>query len=512
MSTFNESQHPRGQVSNAGQFREKLNSTPTALLDAAEDAELCSRCGKNEPAQYEVVCKDCMWATCDECGDDIDPAGGSSTCDDCSGAGAYAEAEAVVVGAGATRISAAQARRELAQGARVQPVYLRPNRAGDPTAAPAPRTVTKQTPHEMITRSEEHPDGVHLSWKGASAQRDAHGTVIISDDEGQPYVAFIPLAEGQEPFAAPSIDLPEVRDFIEARESTSEADLHRVAQRATTDAVRRSIARNPASNAITLDVLAQAAVGKSAQEAIVEHPQVSSPTLSTLAKSEHFEVRYRVAVHPRADAATLTSLAGDSKAGVRMAVARNVNTPTRVLDALAESRDSDVRNSVASNPNASPEMLERLSRGNGFTMSAVAANPSAPQDVIRRLWEDTSTGNQTRAMVASNPSAPPEIIAAAVADKDSWVRRHAAGNTALSAQQEAVLAADGEESVRRALASSSTRQDTLAALARDSSAFVRSSVARNNSSTAEVLRALTGDDRAAAIARDRLENKNGAAE
>lgn len=93
------------------------------------------------------------------------------------------------VGEGAEPISVAQARRELPVGTQVEVSYLGTPVNSKPPGSDLPRTVTKQNDYEMITQTQDGTE-VHNDWAGKTAHVDSAGNVIVSHQDGQPYVAY----------------------------------------------------------------------------------------------------------------------------------------------------------------------------------------------------------------------------------------------------------------------------------------------------------------------------------
>lgn len=402
-----------------------------------------------------------------------------------------------VVGEDLQQISVPQARRELAEGQRVQVIY--PGREED---KPIIREVVKQSNAHMVTSNvdDDGDPGTYLGWAKQTALQDAGGNIVVENQDGLPYVAFKKLGPDERPADVPELALQKIDEVKTIQSSTDPAVL---AQDENTDVPghQRELARNPNTDS---DSLTQVAMGsldigseremERIQELIVRHPNMDENTLEVLSMSSSTKTRFLVAANEKAaERPTLNMLARDSKGSVRAAVGRNPNTPTDALERMSRDADSDVRQSVASNPGTPPENLERMSRSDGITMAQVAKNPSAPADTLARLFADTSTGNQTRAMAASNPSTPQKLVSSAVHDGDSWVRQHAAKNPALNPVQVTHLAHDSDSNVRRALAANRHTSEQLHTLSYDRDDFIRSSVARNPGTNADILTRLAND-------------------
>jgi len=397
------------------------------------------------------------------------------------------------IGESLEKISAAEARRLLPEGQRVQVLYVQRGKLTD-GGDPILRTIAKQTPHQMIHVSDNDDRGSHLRWEGITASLDDRtGAVVVNDDEGVPMVVYLPLDGDSTAIDDPQIALRVLNDRETAKSTDRPAVLDELAGSEILG-IQRAVAANPHTSAATLVYLAEKANDERTQELIVRHPHVDRPALDHLSASEHKTVRYHVASHSHADAHVLAPLALDAESSVRSAAARNANSTPAILERLSGDRDPDVRSSVAGNVKTRPELLDTLSRGHGMVMAQVAKNPAAPAETLRRLFQDSSTGNQMRALVAGNASAPADIRSAAATDADDWVREHAAVNAALTGTELPRLARDPSQRVRRALARNRAAGPVLPELGRDSDDFVRSTAAKNPAASPELLRSLAADE------------------
>lgn len=407
--------------------------------------------------------------------------------------GALTAPAAPPIGETLEKISAAEARRLLPEGQRVQVLYVQRGKLTD-GGDPILRTIAKQSPHQMVHISDTDDRGSHLRWEGMTASLDeSTGAVVINDDEGVPMVAYLPLASDADAIDDPRIALRVLNDMETAKATDRPAVLDELAGSEVTG-IRRAVAANPHTTAATLTFLAEHARDEKTQELIVRHPNLDRPALDHLSASEHKSVRYQVACHPAADAHILAPLALDKEGSVRCAAARNANATPAMLERLSGDNDPDVRAAVAGNLKTRPELLDKLSRGHGMVMAQVAKNPSTPAETLHRLFQDTSTGNQMRALVAGNASAPADLRSAAVNDADDWVREHAAGNAALTETELPRLVRDSSQRVRRALARNRAAGAVLPELGRDADDFVRSTAAKNPAASPELLRSLAADE------------------
>lgn len=407
------------------------------------------------------------------------------------------------VGTAAEKIPVAEARRALPVGSRVQVLYL--NRRNLPEE-PIVREVTKQTAYEMTTALDGRP--AHLQWARQQTERDASGLIIVRDEDGTPYVAYRPLADGDPEPTETSIRVHPgfaVR-ADEARGSSDPVLLEEISQ-SPLAYNRMLVAENPASAVGTLDRLSLDDHVK-VRRNVASNPNTSTLALHRLASDADeaagigiAKVRWRVASNPNTSAVALRRLADDEDPSVRTAVGRHASADPRVLRHLGTTPrpgqkwvDRDIRTAVASNPNTPSDVLATWEKSDGWTMPQVAANPSTPADVLERLAGDTSTGNQTRAQVAVNPSAPSHLLHRLARDEDRWVREHAAKNPNVGPDNSARLALDKEPRVRRALAGNPAADPSvLSRLQADPDTFVRSSLARNPSLRPETLQALAND-------------------
>ena len=361
--------------------------------------------------------------------------------------------EPMQIGEGLERITVAQARRELAVGARVQAVWLRGQHDNE-DAPPRVRTVRSQTAAEMITDGDDVPRGSHLRWAKQQVERDSSGNLIVSDESGSPYVAYIPLADGQSGIDNLDVQVQAADDIVEAKACADPARLWELAG-SQAAAARMAVARNRATDKETLMALCRD-FDPEARHLVVKHPNTPSWALDQMTSDESIDGRLCVAQHPLTSMSSLHRMSDDPNVGVRNLVAAHPDTAASTLRRLAENphgSGSRINHSLGGNPNTPPDVLERLSRADGFTMAAVARNPSTPVHTIEALFADASTGNQTRAMAASNPSAPAHVLTAAVMDTDPWVRQYAAKNPNLGSFAAQVLAGDDDVGVRRAVAS-----------------------------------------------------------
>jgi len=406
---------------------------------------------------------------------------------------AASEAEPVVVGADPQPMTVAQARRDLPEGQRVQVVYFNGQRPAG--TEPDIRTVTKQTSTEMITTGEpgsRTENGSHLGWSKLKAQRDNAGNIVISNADGIPIAAYVPLSEGEHG-SATVVQLQATDDVAKAKESVDETELHALAG-SNLAAVRERVATNASTSSSTLHRLAADGNVK-VQQAVAANPR-SSALASLEATTTDNQVRYAIASHANVHPGTLNAMSSDDGSGVRAAVARHPGTPSETLHRMVErERNSDVRTSLSQNPKTPPADLESMSRGSGYTMAGVARNPSTPEATLRRLSTATSTGNHVRAQVAANPAAPVDVIARLAVEPDAWVRKHAASNPSLPSPALRALSSDDDDQVRRAAAGNpNAAPAVLAELSRDDEAGFRAAAAGNGNTEPADLDRLARDE------------------
>ncbi|MBR7836002.1 hypothetical protein KDL01_22190 [Actinospica durhamensis] len=155
------------------------------------------------------------------------------------------------------------------------------------------------------------------------------------------------------------------------------------------------------------------------------------------------------------------------------------------------------------------------SRLSGRMLRGLADNPAAPPEVLSRL---TAAEDSIRFLLARRRDLPPQIAALFAADDDVRLRRELAPNPCLSADVQAVLAADADPQVRAGVAKGAQyfttvgvhgrkippplTREVYALLARDPEPEVRQALARNRHLPLDLRVALLDDDDAhtAAIA------------
>lgn len=409
-----------------------------------------------------------------------------------------------VIGEGRTRISAAELRRGLPVGARIQVFYLGGQRE---QTEPDVRTVTKQTSYEMVSTPIGATRGSHLAWAGIRAERDSAGHLIVRDADGTPVVAYKPLGDGPPRPAKPPIDPALALRYRDARTCTDPSELDQIAHSGI-PLNRRTVAENAAASASTLERLAADEEVK-VRRAVARNPHTPAVALDRLADDldeatevNETRIRWAVANNPGTAAEALARLAEDTDPMVLAAIGRHPHASAVVLEQLATTPvagrswvDPEVRHAVASNPNTPPAILARWENADGNTMAAVARNPATPADVLERLSRDSSTGNHLRAIVATNPALPAEALyRLAHEDSEVWVREHAARNPNIDAADSHRVARDSEPKVRRALARNvSVDPEVLTRLQADPDVTVREGLAKNPSISSSTLQALLVD-------------------
>lgn len=123
----------------------------------------------------------------------------------------------------------------------------------------------------------------------------------------------------------------------------------------------------------------------------------------------------------------------------------------------------------------------------------LASYENVPMEYIIKL---AASHNQVRATVADRPDCPPHILVQFVTDSDEGVRRAVAGNSATPLSAAIVLADDPEKWVRWHLARRTDLSDIdglIEKLSQDPESLVRSGIAQNPSTPAEVLLSFESD-------------------
>jgi hypothetical protein len=130
-------------------------------------------------------------------------------------------------------------------------------------------------------------------------------------------------------------------------------------------------------------------------------------------------------------------------------------------------------------------------RRDSAVVAALAANPSTPPEVLRRLAAGEA---EVAFRLAQNPATPPGLLTSLASRTEASVRSAVAANPRTPAATLVLLAGDGELAVRRVVArNAAVPPAALAALARDADRDTRLLVASNPSIPASALRLLAQD-------------------
>ncbi|MEJ7648200.1 MAG: hypothetical protein WKF57_03970 [Nakamurella sp.] len=444
---------------------------------------------------------------------------------------------APVVGAGLEPIAAAQARRELPAGSRVQVVYLN---GQTPTDLPNPdvRTVIKQNAYEMVSAG---PDGTrtargsHLSWSGNKAERDIAGNIVISGPEGTPIVAYLPLDQNSAGDPDVEVRVPAVADLRDAKTSTDGSRLVDLAQNRL-ELVRATVASNPAASANELNHLVRERVesvsvaaalnpntpsdclagalpngGMDLHRVIAASPNADERTLGILIQSDDMSVGETAAANPNASRETLTALVErGTNPHLLAAVGRNLNAGDDNLTALANHDNHWVRRSVSLNERTPSPALDHLSGDvDADTRAFVARNSNTSAATLHHLAGDER--EHVRKMVAENPRIRPETAQRLANDGGRSVRSGIAHNAATPAASVVTLLEDGDPFVRGAAASNpNLPEDRIRLASADESHLLRCGAASNPSCPQDVLEIMaTADDISARHARTNLARRAG---
>ena len=187
--------------------------------------------------------------------------------------------------------------------------------------------------------------------------------------------------------------------------------------------------------------------------------------------------------------------AGDLEDHNTMYWPRRPSCPPVVLDRFAQHPNSDVRQQVVYNANTLPGTLDRLADDTQPGVRQVAIrHPNTTLDTLVRVY---ATDWRARVAIARRDPPHPAFVDRLATDEHQSVRR-ALAMTAASHPIAVRLAHDPDPEVREALAGTpSVSAEALAVLARDTEMAVRLRVARHRgSAVAPVLPALAGDTHA----------------
>lgn len=172
--------------------------------------------------------------------------------------------------------------------------------------------------------------------------------------------------------------------------------------------------------------------------AVARREETPVEALVEYARSSSDAVRSAVAANRSAPAPVLANLARDHSAGVRVAVAANHSAPAPALAALSRDDDEDVLLELLANPNSPMTFLEEQADRTGDygeweRQRRIAANPSAPADVLRKLAYSKRV--DVRQLIAQHPAVPADTLEILSFDEDSRVR-DTASSSQLSAKDE----------------------------------------------------------------------------
>lgn len=136
--------------------------------------------------------------------------------------------------------------------------------------------------------------------------------------------------------------------------------------------------------------------------AVLNNVNISTETLSSLAKDKNFEKKCRLVWCHNLPPEIFTQLAKDRSVKVRTAVASAKVTPIDVLQSLENDKNQTVRHALAENPNTPPSTL------------ALIIENSAGKVIDKSEWS-------IRIQVASNPNTPTETLKMLVDEGTWWV-------------------------------------------------------------------------------------------
>jgi hypothetical protein len=189
-------------------------------------------------------------------------------------------------------------------------------------------------------------------------------------------------------------------------------------------------------------------ISQADKNSLLEYQKCSVTTLRNLSSSPSKEVRALVASNPAAEEGILDQLSSDKDIAVRQYVGGNLNISRKTLKKLASDPEYLVRSSVVRNPNWTADEIRQMYRNNKESHSKIAANPSAPPDVLKELTYGSDYN--INSSLARNPSIPPYVINRLANDTEPSIRLVLAHNKALPISTLKRLANDPDARVRSA--------------------------------------------------------------
>ena len=216
--------------------------------------------------------------------------------------------------------------------------------------------------------------------------------------------------------------------------------------------------------------------------------------LAALAEDAQSEVRQRLAKNPSIPQEVLARLAIDIDRDVRSSCALNAAIPVKLIKVLANDSDVSVRSSLIYNSSTTVDIREKLAGSIEIEIStlwrlakdsdekvriAVAGNPTASAELLTILAGDSSP--HVRKQVSKNHVTPPEV--------QKLLDRGVTTQATQSTVGAIVGAVSGfGKKIRMELAKSiHTHIDLLVRLGDDSEIRVREAVAKNSSTSIEML-------------------------
>ena len=219
---------------------------------------------------------------------------------------------------------------------------------------------------------------------------------------------------------------------------------------------------------------------------------------ATIAKlsDEPIDIKLEVLADPNITPDMLTDLSESNSDfedwKVRYAIASNPNTPAAVLDKLATDEVDLIRRNVASNPNTSEATLLKLTNDSYLAvLCAALQNPNCTSNILNLL---ISNGDELlRRRIATNTQ-DIDILSILVDDENADVRYEVAINPHTTSELLHKLVSDSDRFVRREVASSqNTSEEDLAYLSEDPDRDVRWNIADNENTPIQVLQTLIAD-------------------
>lgn len=183
--------------------------------------------------------------------------------------------------------------------------------------------------------------------------------------------------------------------------------------------------------------------------------------LQELSRDTFTFVRMAVAANPKIPDALASELMRDANWRVRQILISNEVIPNSNFISLTEDHDWRVRVQASTSPKSSPKTLERLSRDKDpHVRSQLVLNPNTPQDVLGRLRDD-GDNLVIKVTQARDTNTDQETLNALMKDQSRWVRQAVAANPKTPVKLLGRLVFDDSASVKLWLITNPSAPDWL---------------------------------------------------